>query len=110
MAEKAELEEIDVDISQYERIIFGFPVWASNFTPPLRTFIENNTEKLKGKRFAAFACQSGSGAEKAFTKLAKCIAISDFDKTAVFIDPKAKPDDKKNEQIKAFCQALTEDV
>ena len=67
-------------------------------------------EKLKGKRFAAFACQSGAGAEKAITKLAKCIGISDFDKTAVFIDPKAKPDVKKNEQIKAFCQALTEDI
>ena len=110
MAEKPELEEINIDLSQYERIIFGFPVWASNFTPPLRTFIENNAGKLKGKRFAAFACQSGAGAEKAFTKLAKCIGISDFDKTTVFIDPKAKPDVKKNEQIKAFCQALTEDI
>ena len=49
MAEKPELEEIDVDFSQYERIIFGFPVWASNFTPPLRTFIENNAGKLKVK-------------------------------------------------------------
>ena len=110
MAEKPELEEFDVDLSQYERIIFGFPVWASNFTPPLRTFIENNAEKLKGKRFAAFACQSGGGAEKAIAKLAKCSEISDFDKTAVFIDPKTKSDDKKNEQIKAFCQALTGNV
>ena len=106
MAEKPELEDINVDLSKYERIIFGFPVWASNFTPPLRTFIEDNAEKLKGKRFAAFACQSGSGAEKAFVKLAKCAGISDFEQKAVFLDPKAKPDDKKKEQIEDFCEAL----
>ena len=106
LAEKPELEDIDVDLAGYDRIIFGFPVWASNFTPPLRTFIEDNADELKGKKLAAFACQSGSGAEKALAKLAKCIGISDFDKTAVFIDPKARPDDGKNAQIEAFCKAL----
>ena len=75
MAEKPELEAYDVDLTGYERIIFGFPVWASNFTPPLRTFIENNADGLKGKRFSAYACQSGSGAKKALGKLAKCIGI-----------------------------------
>lgn len=106
MAEKPELEAYDVDLTGYERIIFGFPVWASNFTPPLRTFIENNADGLKGKRFSAYACQSGSGAKKALGKLAKCIGIETFGQTAVFIDPKGKPDAAKDEQIAAFCKAL----
>lgn len=106
MAEKPELEKYDVDLTGYERIIFGFPVWASNFTPPIRTFIENNADGLKGKRFSAFACQSGSGAEKAFAKLAKCIGIDAFEQTAVFLDPRAKQDADKDEQIEAFCNAL----
>lgn len=106
MAEKPELEEVSVDLSGYERIIFGFPVWASNFTPPLRTFIVEHANELKGKRFAAFACQSGSGAEKAFGKLAKCIGIDEFEQTAVFIDPKARQTAKKDEQIEAFCNVL----
>lgn len=108
MAEKPELEKISIDLSGYERIIFGFPVWASNFTPPLRTFIEDNAEKLKGKRIAAFACQSGAGAEKAFAKLAKCIGIEEFEKIEVFIDPKSKPDEKKGAQLEVFCNALME--
>ena len=62
MAEKPELESYDVDLTRYEHIIFGFPVWASNFTPPLRTFIENNADGLKGKKFSAFACRSQSKA------------------------------------------------
>ncbi len=106
MAEKPDLEEISVNLDEYDRIVFGFPVWASNFTPPLRTFIEDNRERLKGKQFVAFACQSGAGAEKAFAKLAKCLGIDDFAKTAIFIDPKNKESAEKNEQIAEFCKAL----
>ena len=54
MAEKPKLEAYEVNLSEYDQVIFGFPVWASNFTPPVRTFIEENKEALKGKRFAAF--------------------------------------------------------
>ena len=106
MAEKPELESYDVDLSSYDRIIFGFPVWASTFTPPIRTFVTDNMDALKGKKFAAFACQSGNGAEKAFIKLAKCIGIDSFDSTAVFIDPKARPDEKKDAAIDSFCGVL----
>ena len=106
MAEKPELESYDVDLSSYDRIIFGFPVWASTFTPPIRTFVTDNIDALKGKKFAAFACQSGNGAEKAFIKLAKCIGIDSFDSTAVFIDPKARPDEKKDAAIDSFCGVL----
>ena len=49
MAEKPELEEISVDLSGYDRIVFGFPVWASNITPPLRTFIDEKSSEIKGK-------------------------------------------------------------
>ena len=106
MAEKPELEDYDTDLSAYDRIVFGFPVWASNFTPPLRTFIENNREALNGKEFAAFACQSGAGAEKAFEKLAKYLGIEKITKRAIFIDPKSRPSDEKDRQIDAFLRDL----
>jgi flavodoxin len=106
MAEKPELEAYDVDLTGYERIIFGFPVWASNFTPPIRTFIEDYKDGLKGKKVVAFACQSGSGAEKALAKLAKTIGIEDFDQKAIFIDPKAKKSEDMDARIGAFCEEL----
>ncbi len=106
MAEKPELEDYNVDFARFDRIIFGFPVWASNFTPPLRTFIEENREGLKGKRFAAFACQSGSGAEKALEKLEKCIGETAFEQTEIFIDPKAKQSEETDLRIDAFANAL----
>ncbi|MCR4586003.1 MAG: hypothetical protein K5686_09810 [Lachnospiraceae bacterium] len=79
---------------------------ASNFTPPLRSFIADNEAKLKGKRFAAFACQSGAGADKAFEKLAKCLKIDGFEKRAVFIDPKDRPSKEKDAQIDEFAASL----
>ena len=106
MAEKPALEEYSIDLDQYDRIIFGFPVWASNVTPPLRTFVIENKEKLSGKKFVAFACQSGNGAQKAFPKLAKILGIEAFEKTEIFIDPKALASEEKDEQIAAFCEAL----
>lgn len=107
MAEKPELESYDIDPAEYDRIVFGFPVWASNFTPPLRTFILENNEKLRGKHFSAFACQSGGGAEKAFAKLEKCLGVS-LDHTLILIDPKAKPTEENNEKIEAFCREIGE--
>ncbi|MCR4589799.1 MAG: flavodoxin [Lachnospiraceae bacterium] len=106
MAEKPALNDYEVDLTLYDRIIFGFPVWASTFTPPIRTFISDNMDALKGKKFAAFACQSGNGAEKAFEKLAAYIGIDSFDTTAVFIDPKARPDGKKDVEIDSFAEKL----
>ncbi len=106
MAEKPELEPYDVNLAEYDRIIFGFPVWASNFTPPIRTFVEDNKDELKGKKFASFACQSGGGAEKALAKLAKTIGIDAFERTVILIDPKAKKNENTDAQIESFCDAL----
>ena len=106
MAEKPKLEAYEVNLSEYDQVIFGFPVWASNFTPPIRTFIEENKEALKGKRFAAFACQSGGGAEKALAKLAKTIGIDAFERTVILIDPKTKKNEGTDAQIDSFCESL----
>lgn len=106
MAEKPELEPYDIDLSEYGRIVFGFPVWASNFTPPLRTFIQDNKAQISGKDLAAFACQSGSGAEKAFTKLKKELGIDEFEVEAVFIDPKSKQADSTDFAIDMFSREL----
>ena len=104
MAETPELEPYTFDASAYDRIVFGFPVWAGNVTPPLRTFIKEND--LSGKRFAAFACQSGAGAEKAFEKLKTALGIRELDAELVLVDPKTKPDPINEKKISGFCGKL----
>lgn len=103
MAEKPRLKPYQFDADSYDTIIFGFPVWAANIAPPVRTFISEN--EMRAARYAAFACQGGSGAGKAFGKLQACLG-HDLVKTLVLIDPKDKPDPAKDRQIDAFCNAL----
>ena len=104
MAETPVLKPYECSLAAYERVILGFPVWAGNITPPLRTFLKEND--LQGKQVASFACQSGSGAEKAFRKLKDCLKIEQLEAELVLIDPKKKPSEENEKKIEAFCNAL----
>ena len=106
MAEKPALQPYAFQPEMYDRIIFGFPVWAGNVTPPLHTFIQENLQAFKGKRIAAFACQSGAGAEKALRKLRTYLGIDQMEAEMVLIDPRTRPSPENEKQIKAFCDRL----
>ena len=104
MAETPELEPYQFDADQYDRVIIGFPVWASNVAPPIRTFVKEHD--IRQKRVAAFACEGGSGAEKAFEKLKRAIGIDTLEAEMVLIDPKARPSEENTRKIEEFCAAL----
>ncbi len=106
MAEMPELEAYKNDLDIYDEIIIGFPVWAGTITPPIRTFVIDNLQKLKEKRLSTFACQSGNGAKKAFSKLKELLQIEDFFSSAIFIDPKSKPSEANDKEFEEFCKKL----
>ena len=105
MAETPELKPYAFDSAAYDTIIFGFPVWAGTVTPPVRTFVKRHD--LRGKRVAAFACESGAGAEKAFKKLKAALGADALSAELVLIDPKSKPDPANDAKIAAFCEKLS---
>ena len=109
MAETPALLPYDFQPEKYGQIILGFPVWAGNIAPPLRTFVRDNLAGLKDKRTAAFACQSGAGAEKAFGKLEAALGGRALAAKLILIDPKDKPNPENDEIIKAFCDSLKND-
>ena len=104
MAETPALEPYDFRAEDYDLVVLGFPVWAGNVTPPIRTFVQE--QDLAGKRIAAFACQSGSGAEKAFGKLKAALGVGTLEAELVLIDPKDKPSEANERKLAAFCAAL----
>ena len=63
-------------------------------------------DKLRGKKFSAFACQSGNGAEKALAKLKKMLGTDDLEAELILIDPLEKPDPGKDQAIAGFCEKL----
>ena len=106
MGETPELEPYEFNSDKYDHIIFGTPVWAGCFVPPIRTFVKENREKLKGKKVSIFVCYSGGGAEKVIEKLRKFLEIEKFEADLILIDPKDKPSDEKNKMIDEFCNKL----
>ena len=106
MGEKPKLLAYEFDAEQYDTIIFGTPVWASCFTPPLRTFIHENQESLKEKRLAVYVCYSGGGADKAIDKLKKYLGINEFVAELILIDPAEQPSPENIKSINQFVCEL----
>ena len=106
MGETPELEAYNFDVNKYDYIIFGTPVWASSFTPPIRTFINENKEKIKGKKLAVFICFMGGEADKAIDKLKQYLEINQFEAELILIDPRNKKSDENDKKIEKFCEKL----
>ena len=106
MGDTPKLLPYTFDADKYDTIIFGYPVWASNFTPPIKSFIKENIEKTAGKDFAAFACSMGGGADKSIDKLKNYLIINDFKATLSLIDPKDKPNEENIKKINEFISKL----
>ena len=106
MGEKPALKPYRFVPETYGRIIFCFPVWAGNPAPPVRTFIKENLEALRGKKLAAIVCFSGGGADKALMKLKRQLETEDLEAELILIDPKDKAETQKDDQIRSFCEKL----
>ncbi len=105
MGEMPILQPYKFDVKHYDCIVLGTPVWASTFTPPLRTFVHDN-HGIEQKQLAVFTCYSGGGADKAIAKLKKFIGITKFWAELILIDPKDKVKEEDDEKIATFCKSL----
>ena len=109
MGETPELEKYDFNADKYNCIIFGTPVWASSFTPPIRTFIKENKDKLKNKKIAVFTCYSGGGAQNAIEKIKQYLEIDSFKAELMLIDPKNKESNEIENVINSFCEKINDE-
>ena len=105
MGEKPKLEPYAFDASAYDQVVFGSPVWAGTFAPPLRTFLHQHRDELQGKRLAAFFCCSG-GPGKVLEKFDAYLNGIQPGQELILIDPKDKPSEENEEKIKGFIDSL----
>lgn len=54
---KPEIQEINIDLSKYDEIIIGSPVWWYTIAPVIRTFLSEND--LSGKVIKPYATNAG---------------------------------------------------
>lgn len=92
MNKKPDLEPLEFNLDDYEQIIFGTPVWAGTFAPPLNTIFANN--KLENKNVALFCCHAG-GKGKIFNKFDKIMSGNRVVGQLDIVDPlKSNADEK----------------
>jgi flavodoxin len=65
------LKPLTHDISKYELVIIGTPIWAWTMSTPVRTLLTEQKDKIN--KVAFFCTQGGSGAEKAFIQMAQLL-------------------------------------
>ena len=106
MGDMPALKPYEFDADKYERVIFCFPVWAGNVTPPIRTFISENRGGLKDKKLAALVCHSGGGSEKPIAKLKALLGVTELESELDLIDPRDKSDASKDKAIEEFAREL----
>ena len=64
-----EIKPIAADISKYDVVFIGFPVWFGTYAPPISTFLEN--ADLSGKKIVPFCTFGSGGLESSTADLAK---------------------------------------
>ena len=104
MAEEPELIDDPIDLSGYDQLILGTPVWAGTFAPPLRTFLKLNRDVLREKEVAVYVCCSAGGARKAIEQIRQFLQIDHFNEELILIDPKEKNTPENKERIETFCR------
>jgi flavodoxin len=53
--------------ADYDLVVIGSPVWASNITPAIRTYLTESKGKIKKTAF--FACKGGTSTTKFFAEM-----------------------------------------
>lgn len=93
MRDKSSRPEIitgDIDVSKYDRILLGYPVWWYTAPTIVNTFLESYD--FSGREIIIWATSGGSGLGKAKDDLAKST-------TATIIDGRILNNDKQIEQF-----------
>ncbi|WP_090400151.1 flavodoxin [Natribacillus halophilus] len=49
------------DLSQYDTVFLGYPIWSMTIANPIARFLEDNSEELSGTSIAAFSTNAGYG-------------------------------------------------
>lgn len=109
MGEEPPLKPYELRPGDYDHIVIGYPVWASTFPPPIRTFLKKHREELRGKTISAFACYAGSGAEKSIKKLEEFLETDSLQETLLLQDAYPKKPETvtgRDGKIEAFAEKL----
>ncbi len=81
---KMAIKNSHLDMTKYDAVIIGAPVWAGQVPPPLKAFLQQYP--LKGKKVAAF-CSMGGEPSQFFEGFKKAANIESIEATLSIVEP-----------------------
>jgi flavodoxin len=96
-----EIKPTEKDVSEYDLVIVGTPVWASTMAPAILTYLKENKEKFKD---VSFFCTCGSsGYDKTISKMEGL--VNKKSKEKLFMT-KSDIQSSFNSKIESFTETL----
>lgn len=102
--EKPELLNKEINLDGYDTLIIGTPIWASGFTPPILTFLTNNT--IKDKKIYLFACNIGGSSQKCFSNFKEHLQGNEILGTIDFKEPKDADKKMLEDRVDEFLKGI----
>jgi flavodoxin len=65
--QRAELMPCEFDLSAFDLVVIGTPVWNASLSSPVRTFLEDNAKALRSVAF--FCTMGGRGSKRVFRQM-----------------------------------------
>lgn len=92
------------DLSDYELIIVGAPVWAGTFAPAIRTFASK--AHIENKRMAFFTCCAGGPTEKCLADMKALFEGNTVLSDISFVNPATKDTENCIDKTKIWAEQL----
>ena len=86
-----------LDLAKYDLIFVGTPNWWGTMAPPVRTWVTQSKEALKGKKVCLFQTHGGGGMQRVGKEFAEVIGD-----TATVLSPKAFSGSSIKSNVKAL--------
>lgn len=80
-----EIKPVEVNITDYDRIIVGAPLWWSNMAAPLQTFLFQYGNQMEGKSIGLIVSSSSSGISGVESDARRLIPDGDFLEPSLWI-------------------------
>lgn len=104
--EKPQLMNKGINLDTYDRIIFGTPIWAGGFTPPLLSFLTENT--IKDKKISLYACNKGGSSQKCFSNFKDHLKDNEIIQTMEFKEPKEADKNLLEDKLDKFISKINQ--
>lgn len=98
------LKNQGIDLSAYDNIVLGMPVWASTYASPMNTLIKKH--KFTGKKVALLLCSGGPEVGKCLANLKKALTGNEIVGDIDFMEPLKQDKEEVTKKATAWAASL----